>query len=131
MNDNILISAWEVVLESQTSSGEVTATANEEAPVETGSCHTENPHKENEDDTGPEVKSAVKELVANENRTMGKKALNGVLCKMLHEAQSDLLSVVYNFLEQVILYLLRRDVIVETLDALFANVFDTYETGEK
>lgn len=78
-----------------------------------------------------EVKSSVKDLIANELSTMIKESLDKKLRKSLHNAQNGILSVMHSVVEQVMLNLLRKDVIEDTLEAHIPKVFDTYAAADR
>lgn len=52
-------------------------------------------------------------------------------CKLLRNIQSDLLSVVFNSIEQVMPDFIRNKVIGDTFDADIANFFDTDAVGDR
>lgn len=88
------------------------------------------PREKNEDVMAQEGKSAVKELVASEIASMVGEALNDVLLKTSHNAERCVRSIVYNTVEQVMLDLLSKDFIGETLDAHTAKYLNTNEAAE-
>lgn len=61
---------------------------------------------------------------------MDEEAQDEDLRKTMLKAQSGVRSVVYTVVEQVMLDLLRNDIIGETLDARVAKFFDTNEAAE-
>lgn len=97
------------------------ASANEEVPSEADQRPIESRRDENDELIAREVKCAEKQLVANKMATMVKEVLNDVLRKTLHNVQSSGQSVVYNVVEHVMLDLVCKDVIRETLDAHLAK----------
>lgn len=80
--------------------------------------------------TSSHEKFAGMELVKHERATMVDEPLNGVLHKMIHNAESGLRSVLYNVVEQVMVDMLQRDVIGKTLDAHIAKFLCTDEVAE-
>lgn len=61
---------------------------------------------------------------------MVKEALDDVLRKMLHNTQRGVQSIIYNFVEQVVLDLLLKDVIGKSLNAHTLKSFDTDASAE-
>lgn len=92
------------------------AAANDNVTVKHWSRHKENRRKENEHVIAREVKSTVKELLANEMATLVEKALHDAVHNTFHRTQRGVLSVSKNAFEQVISDFLRKDFIGETLD---------------
>lgn len=88
---------------------------------------TENRSKGNEYVITREVESALKELVSNKRSRIVEEAMSNALCKMFNKEQSGFQSVVYSFVGQVMLDLLRKGVIEETLDARKSTFFKPYE----
>lgn len=76
------------------------------------------------------MKSAVKLFVPYNKPSMVEEALDDVQSRMYHRAQSGVLSVVFNVVEQVILDLLPKDVIGKLLEAHIAKSYDTDECAE-
>lgn len=97
----------------------------DETPVEIHISPTESCSTNHEDMIAREVKSAVKDLVANELSTMIEELLDDILRKSLQNGQMDIRAVVYNTVDQVMLDVLHTDVNGDTLDAHIANFFDT------
>lgn len=62
--------------------------------------------------------------------TIVEEVLDDVLCKKFHNVQSGVRSVLYIVVDQVILDLLCKDVIEETLDLDIAKLFYTDEAAE-
>lgn len=89
---------------------------NEDAPCEVDNRPIEIGNNDNIDVITEEGKSAVMELVAGEMARMVEEVLHGFLRKTLHDAQSRVQSVLYNFVEQMMLDLLCKDFIGETLN---------------
>lgn len=115
-NDYISIFVWEVALndKSQSLCGEEAAAANEDAPAKADRHPIQDHRNENNDVISREEKSSVKEIGVNEMARIGEEALEDVLCKILRNQQSGVRSVVYNFVEQVMLDLLGIDVFGKT-----------------
>lgn len=78
-----------------------------------------------------ELKSAVKDLVANELWETIEESLNDILRKLLHNPQSGIHSGVYNVVDEVMLNLLHKDVILDTLDGHVAKIFDTEAAADR
>lgn len=131
-HDDVLISALEATLNDKREpwSNEAAAAANEGAPVKNESRQISNRHTNEGDVIAREVRSAVSDLVTTELATVLEESLENILRESFHNWQSGIRSVVYNVLEQVILDLLRKDVIGETLEAHIGKVFDTDEAAE-
>lgn len=89
---DVPISASEVALnqESELQSGEATASFSEEASSKFHHHPIESCQNKNDDKRTRDVKSAVKELIANELTAMVEKALNEALHETLHNAQRDI-----------------------------------------
>lgn len=122
-NDVIQIEAREVAQndESELLYRKVAATANEEEAGEVDHHLIEIRRNRNNDVTTQQVMSAVNELVIEEMVTTIKTALDDVLRKILSNSQSGVQSIVYNFVWQVMLSLLRRDVIGKRLESHIAK----------
>lgn len=67
----------------------------------------------------------MKDLVTNELSTLMEESLYSLLRQWPHSTQCGIRSVVYNILDQVMLDLLGKDVIRDTLGAHIAKLFDT------
>lgn len=63
--------------------------------------------------------------------TLVKKLLDDILSMSIHNAHCIMQSVVFNIVEQVMVYLLRLKVIGETLDAQLAKFFDAFAAAER
>lgn len=126
-NDSVLISASEACLnvESTLWAREGPTAANDELPVEHKNCEAENSPIEKEYGIIREMKSTVTELVANRLSIMIKKFLEERLSASFKNAQSSIESVVYKVVEQVVLDLLRKEIMGETMDSHIAKLFDT------
>lgn len=85
---------------------------------------------ENDNEIAQEVKSTVKKLVAIDMVTMGQEVLDQISRKTLQIVQTGVRSVVCKAVEQVMLDVLRKNVIRETLDAQTAKYFDTDAAAE-
>lgn len=72
----------------------------------------------------------MKELVSNETAKMVERASDEVLRDTLRKAQNGFGAFVYNVVELVMMDLLRRDVIGDTLDAHVARFFEKDEAAE-
>lgn len=72
----------------------------------------------------------MKQLVADEMATIFEGALDEILRKTPHNVQSGVQSVLYNFVEQVNIDLLLKDLIGDTLDAHIMNKFNAYVAAE-
>lgn len=118
-HEKVLISAWEAAINdlSKLWPSNVAPTDNDEVPVEHESRHIENRHKNEGDVITRDVKSAIKELVMNELLKMAEEPLDDIQKKSLHDAQSGIQWVVHCVVEQVMLVLLRKELIEETLEA--------------
>lgn len=88
-NVDVLISKCDAVFndESEFWSGEGADGANDELNVEHENCPTERRSINNENLIVKEVKSAVKDLAANEMLTIIEESLDDILSKSLHNAQ--------------------------------------------
>lgn len=95
----------------------------DEAHAESESLQIENHHTEDEELIIREVKSAVKEMVANKLSSMVQKSLDDFLRTLLFNLQRGIRPVVYEVAEQVMLDLIRKDVIGETVDIQRVNIF--------
>lgn len=109
-HDDVQILAWEVGInnESKPWSSKVAAAENEEALVKQESRQMEPRWTTEEDVISQDENSVGKDLVANKMATMVEDALNVFLSKMLHNAQSEVWSAVYNVFEEVMQNLLRK-----------------------
>lgn len=90
---------------------------------------TEDRREEDEKFIAPEVESAIKLLVNNDLATIVEQTLDKVLCKKLYSAQIAMLSVVYNFVEHVMLQLLCKEVFAEKLDSYVRKFLDMDEAA--
>lgn len=88
VNGDIQISAWEMVLndESQPCREDWVAWAKEKGPGEVHSRLIESRHNEKDVVTAQEMRSSVRELVANEVVTIVEEVLDDVLRKTLHKS---------------------------------------------
>lgn len=75
---------------------------------------------------GDEAKEAVKQLVSEEITTLVEETWEDIIRTSYHDTQSVIGSVLYNVVVQVILDLLPKEVISETLEAYLVRFFDTY-----
>lgn len=98
-------------------SGEMAAGANDEPNVGDDNRPTESHRTKDEEVIAEEVKYTLKDLIATEMSTFIKWLLDDVLHKALHKVQSGIRSVFHNVVKQVMLGLLRKDIIRNTLDA--------------
>lgn len=78
-----------------------------------------------EDMITEETKSTVKEWLMNDLWTMFNDCLEEILMTSFQNGQSSIRSVVYKFATQVMLDLLCKDVIGETLDGHIVKILDT------
>lgn len=112
-HDDLPISTWEATLSEE--SVRITAGVIDkiyaEPPGEVKHCPIESHRNENEDMIAPEVKYAVKGMLANQLSKMVEESLDDVLRKTLHNAQSSISFVVYNVIAHVMLDLLCKKVI--------------------
>lgn len=97
---------------------------------------TESPHRDVEDRLGErcisnEAQAPIKQLVTDELAMLVEGSLDDIPCTSYCNAQSGIRSVVYRVLEQVMLDLLRKDVIEETMDAHIAKVLNTYAAADE
>lgn len=113
VHDNVHISAWEGVLdsESEPSAGEDAAAANEGAPVEEECRQIENYQINREDVIAREAKLTVKGLHTIELATMVDEMQDDILTTSSHNPLRWIRAVVYNLIEKVMLNLLRKEVI--------------------
>lgn len=77
-----------------------------------------------------EVKYAVKQLVTTKLSTMVEESLDDIMRTSLRNAQTSILSVVYNVVEKVILELVRNNVIRETLGTQPVKFIETDAVSE-
>lgn len=101
-------------------------TANEEVPHNVQHRPIASHRNENDDVTPGEVKNVEENLVANKIGTMVGEALDEAVHISLYNARSGVRSVAYNVVEQMMLYLLRKNVIGKTLYAHIVKNFDIY-----
>lgn len=69
------------------------------------------------------MRAAVKQLVTEELKKLVEETPDNILCTFYHNAQGGLRSVSYNAVEQVLLDLLRKDIICEILAETIAKTF--------
>lgn len=72
-----------------------------------------------------EFRSAVKEMVTKELLSTVGESLNDFIGTSFYNTQSIIWSVIYNVVEQVVLDLLRKNVIAETIDLHIAKILDS------
>lgn len=101
-------------------SDKAAGSANEEVPAEKDSRQIENCCTNEEDVIAQKVKSAVTELATNELSSMFEELQDNTLRTLFHNAQRGMRQVVYDVVEQLILDLVRKDVIEEKLNAHLA-----------
>lgn len=85
------------------------AADNKKGPGEVGKLPYESNRDKNDDVNAQEVKYAVKELVENEMATIVQKALDDILRRTVHDAQSGILSVLYSIFKLVMMEEIRKD----------------------
>lgn len=78
-----------------------------------------------------EVNLAVKQLVAEELKTIIEESPKDILCTSYLNTRTSICSVNYNVVEAVMLYLQRKDIIDKTLDAHIATVLNTDAVGDR
>lgn len=126
-NEEILISAWEAVLnnESKVWLGEVPAGGSDEPNTEQDNCPKASRCTSDEDMSTEEVKYAVRGLVTKKMLTMNRKSLDNKLPKSLHNAQSGIPSVVCNVINQLMMDLLHKGIIGDTSEAHIVKFLST------
>lgn len=72
---------------------------------------------------GEEAKAVVQKSVTNKFLNLAEGTLDDILCTSYHKAQSCTWSVIDNPVEQVMLNLLRKDVIAQTVSSHIARFF--------
>lgn len=102
----------------------------EDALVELGTRNIEKRRTENKDVIEREASSAVKTLVTNQLSPVIEESLDDILKTSFHNAQSSIRSIVYKVVEQVVLYLLRKDGFEGTLQAQSVKLVDTVAAAE-
>lgn len=105
-------------------------------PHSRGKRATQNPRRDiynrlEERRVGDGAKATVKQLATYAFATLVDESFDDMLCFSYHSAQSGFRSVVYIVLEQVLLDLLHKDVISDTMDALMTKCFDTCAAAKK
>lgn len=125
-HEYVPISAWKAALndESKPWPGKAGAAGNDEALVEHGSRQVKNRHTNEENVIARGGKHAVHELLTTEPATMVYESLDGILGTSFHKRQSSIRSVVYQVVQQVMLDLLRMDVIGEMIEAQIAKLYN-------
>lgn len=91
----------------------------------------ESRRNENDNLIAREVRSAVKELITNELTTIVEESLEDMLQALLHNAQSGIPSISYNVSEQVMVDLIRKQFIPDTMNAHVANYFNMDVAADK
>lgn len=121
--DNVLISGWESVQIEQIKlwSDEAAAAPDKQAPGVGDHCPIKNCQNKNDDGITRKVKSAMKDLVANDMATVGGEELDDVLRRTLRNAHSGVWSAAYKLVQQGMLDLLRTETIGKTFDNYPAN----------
>lgn len=107
------------------------ATVHTKAPDDIDHRPIESLRNENHDVSAQEVKSAIKKPIENELMTMVEGSLEDILRTLLHNAESGTRSVVYIVVEQVMLALLRKKVVRDTLNADIVNYCNTDVAANK
>lgn len=124
---SIQISAWEAKLDEkpQKAAG-VAIDVREKAPIKLQNHHIGSRCTHDEDVIAQEVKSAVKGMITTEWSSKIKEPLGDILRTSCHNSQSGIRSVV----ENVMLDLIHKEIIGETLDSYIANFCDTNAAAE-
>lgn len=131
-SDDILKFSWEESLndESQPWHGEVAAEFDDVSNIKHESWPTKIRCEENGNVIVREMKSVVKNLVANKMVKMVETALDNVLCKTFYNVRCLNWFVVQTQIQQRMFDLLRKQVIVGKTAANIAKWFDTDEAAE-
>lgn len=132
-NNEVPILAREAALtvEKELWSGELADSVNNNPNDEQESRPMESHRTSDEDVIAREENSVVKDLIANELYTWIEKSLGTYNANRSKTRKSSIWSVVYIVFEQVMLDLLHKHVISDTLDAHISKLFDTYAAADR